>query len=139
MTNQQNPSIGRIVHYNVPSVGTLPAIINDVYTAKDGVSNIVGLFVMSPKVGGYTAHNVRQGDEAFEWNWPPIVPLTARDIRSEHVTEIKPIRPTYDKPEPTYVDILSAIRNHGGGTREPERLAFKIARMFDPDITEVPE
>lgn len=70
----QKPSLGRSVIYSHPGVkgGGTPyacaAVITSV--AQDGS---VSLFTFPPNMSPEQFPNVKQGDAAGQWNWPPRV------------------------------------------------------------------
>lgn len=72
----QTPSIGRIVHYNHTDCDyTSPAIIVGTYSDHP---TQVDLFVMTP-TGSFNT-TAYQGDDEFEWHWPPYVPAKPRPV-----------------------------------------------------------
>ena len=124
----QTPSIGRIVHYRIQNhPDPLPAVITYTNIHNDPEDMAVGLFIMSPFVGSYTMDEVTQGDGDYQWNWPPYTPAP--------VTEVKPIRPTYDhdeKPEPpTLPQLAEIIRVQNLNDLTPHQMAKEIIELFE--------
>lgn len=87
--SNQTPSIGRIVHYRIQNhPDPLPAVITYTNIHNDPEDMAVGLFIMSPFVGGYTMDEVTQGDEDYQWNWPPYVPAKPRPVPTADDVEL---------------------------------------------------
>ncbi len=75
MADQQVPSVGRIVHYVLPSGEHRPAIIVKVWhdTPDPGTSNL-HVFLDKFEVGEQDLTSITRGDGPGHWHWPEYVP-----------------------------------------------------------------
>ena len=64
---QQQPSVGRVVHYREQDGGDCLAAIVSAVSDDGGFINIGYLSVMG---GSRQAQNISWGEEAGEWHWP---------------------------------------------------------------------
>jgi hypothetical protein len=82
MPEQKVPSIGRVVHYNVPEderkncnyASVLPAVIVRIWS-----NECVNLKVLNDEKEDFWRTSVVLGDQEGEWFWPPYVPSFVPD------------------------------------------------------------